>query len=136
MTNIVQQASLQFIEDYLKTFGQFRDNMVLQNIPLSAPFEYYLHNSKAFDRQLFSTLPFEDSLGAEKILHALDFWNNDIAVYKLDIHTQNNSELPDVIKDINLDGLFVKFYKRMNKWFPKGRRSRKIVKKIGSIFFH
>ena len=44
--------------------------------------------------------------------------------------------VPAEFSDIYLDGLFVKFYRAMNKWFPKGGWGREIVKKIVSLFIH
>ena len=44
--------------------------------------------------------------------------------------------LPLELADIYEDGLFVKFYKAMNKWFPKGGKLRNMVKRFAAIFIH
>lgn len=136
VTCSVQRAAMEFIEDYITTFGQYRSQMVLQSVPLSAPLEYYLHYSKPFDRQLFSTLTFEDALGEGKTVKALDFWNNEIAKRGLCTDGQSgaNRAIPAELSDLYMDGLFVKFYRKINMWFPKGGRAREIIKRISSVF--
>lgn len=134
ITTIVQSAALEFVKDYHENFG---DKLVLPLDTLSAPFEYYIHYSRQFDRQIFSTLKFEDKLGDGKVLKALDFWNNETVVHGLTQELcagEQMRNLPQEFEDIYMDGLFVKFYKKINKWFPKGGKKRDVVKKIVSAF--
>ena len=104
-----------------------------QNGVLSAPFEYYLHYSKEIDRRLFSTLPFEDDLGEGKIIKALEFWNQETYIKNLNLGNSgmNNSTF---LPDLYADGYFVKFYHMTNRLFPKGGKSREILKKIAGLF--
>ena len=111
--------------------------MVIPQSIQSAAFENYLHYSKPFDRQIFSTLPFEDDLGTGKTLRALDFWNDEIrwrGVWQSD--SAPSASLPPALSDLYTDGLFVKLYAKLNKWFPKGGRKREFIKKIASLFLH
>ena len=50
---------------------------------LAYSFEYYLHYSKPTDRKVFGCVVFEDELGYGKAFSALDFWNNDIEMFRL-----------------------------------------------------
>ena len=134
ITSAVQQAAYEFISDYQSTF---KDRLVLPLDAISAPFEYYLHYSKPFDRQIFSAVKFEDALGEGKSINAVEFWNGDIMAHGL-VPKGSSSQLmvPMEFSDMYLDGLFVKFYRAVNRWFPKGGRGREIVKKIVSLFLH
>ena len=136
ITRIVQRAAMEFIQDYCNTFGQFRSSIVLPLEALSAPFEYYLHDSKPFDRQIFATLPFEDSLGEGDSFSALDFWNREINNHCLIVGYSSVVGLPPELSDLYMDGLFVKFYKLINRWFPKGGAARATVKRIAGMFIH
>lgn len=135
MTSLVQENAIRFIEDYLSTFGNYPDSMVIPQDILSAAFEYYLHYSKPFDRELFASLPFEDDLSEGKKFHALDFWNNETAVRGLDsANADTAAYLAGEFRDMYMDGLFVKMYSKLNKVFPKGSGKREAVKRIASVF--
>ena len=134
ITRIVQNSALKFICDYVNIFGKFREQIILPLDALSAPFEYYLHYSKPIDRQIFATLPFEDDLGEGNSFGALDFWNQEIEKHNLNKTMDAIAGLPQELSDLYLDGLFVKFYKIMNKRFPKGSAGRAMLKRIAAIF--
>lgn len=134
ITSAVQQAAYEFVSDYQRTF---QDRLILPLDALSAPFEYYLHYSKPFDRQIFSAVNFEDALGSGRRFNAVEFWEQDIMAHGLASKgVSPQFMLPTEFSDMYLDGLFVKFYRAVNKWFPKGGRGREIVKRIASIFIH
>ena len=133
ITSLVQQAAYEFVSDYQRTF---QDRLILPLDALSAPFEYYLHYSKSFDRQIFSAGNFEDALGEGRTFNAVEFWDQDIMAHGLAPKGSAQLMVPAEFSDIYLDGLFVKFYRAMNKWFPKGGWGREIVKKIVSLFIH
>ena len=126
-------SAISFVQDYCSIFGVFKDSIVLPLQVMSAPFEYYLHYSKAFDRQLFSTLPFEDSLNQCNSFAALDFWNQEIYNHGLQLHQGMMNGSPAPISPYS-DGLFMKFYNFINKHFPKGGKKREFAKKIAKIF--
>lgn len=134
VTRLIQNAAIDFIKDYCDTFGSFRNAIVLPLEALSAPFEYYLHDSKLFDRQIFAMLPFEDSLGEGGIFNALDFWNQEIHNHCLTTAQNTVIGLPPEMSDLYVDGVFVKFYKMINRWFPHGGLARAVVRKIAGIF--
>lgn len=137
MTKIVQRSALEFVHDFISIFGNYAKELTFQNEAASAVFEYYLHYSKPIDRQIFSTLTFEDTLGEGSVLNALDFWNHDIGVHGLNSASANGGTiLPTELSDLYIDGLFVKFYRIMNRWFPKGGRKRELIKRIVNIFVH
>ena len=126
VTNLVQSAALNFVADYLKIFGEFRDDMVLPAPLLHAPFDFYGQYSMQFDRLMFASVIFEDD---GKEIKFLDLWNS------LDNYSwQNPAQIPPELSDLYMDGLFMKLYKKLNRLFPKGGRARKFVKKVASIF--
>ncbi len=135
ITRIIQESALQFIKDYNYYFSNFKLMYNFQNQVVSAPYEYYLHYSKEFDRKIFSTLPFEDDLGegVGKSINGLDFWNKELSSRNLTVGYVGSSG-PSILPDLYMDGYFVKFYNKMNKIFPKGGRAREVVKKVVAIF--
>lgn len=135
ITTIVQENALNFIRDYKNFFGSSSKEFILHRDVLSAPFEYYLHKSKPLDREMFASVPFEDDLGEGKIKSALEFWNREINIKIQDVCTKHdNKDMPEVLSDLYLDGLFVKVYLIINKLFPKGSTKREIIKKVAKIF--
>ena len=135
VTSVMHENALRFIEDWISTWGDMQDRMIIPISIQSAALEYYLHYSKPFDREVFSTLPFEDSLGQGEKLKALDCWNSEIAargVWQADVYL--GDRMPDELRDLYTDGLFVKLYAKLNKLFPKGSRARGTVKRIASLF--
>lgn len=132
MTKIMQDAAMDFVREFHETF---QDRLFLPLDGLSAPFEYYLHHAKPFDRQIFSALQFEDKLGEGKAFSALAFWNRALASHGLlEAGAPPSWYLPPELEDLYLDGLFVKLYRRINKWFPKGGWARSAVKRIAGLF--
>ena len=137
VTSVVQENALQYVEDMMRIFGKFQNSMFIPQSIQSAAFEYYLHYSKPFDREIFASLPFEDDIGLGKALRALDLWNDEIrwrGVWQND--GAPSASLPPALSDLYTDGLFVKLYAKLNKWFPKGGRKREFIKKIASLFLH
>ncbi len=135
ITKSIQDYALSFVKDYLKIFGEFRDTMILPKQLLGAPFEFYLHYSSDVDRKMFSSILFEDKLWSGENLDIFDTWNNAIHQQGL---TGGSQEIylpvPPELHDIYIDGIFMKLFRKINRWFPKGGRAREVVKKIASIF--
>lgn len=140
MTHLLQKAALDFITDYKNTFQEFSSSLIVRGQDLSIPLEYYLHNSKEWDRRIFSSLEFEDEMGGGTI-SALEFWNREIAQRMHFVASPPGSApttvpLNEALDDVYVNGLFVKFYKRMNRLYPRGSRRREFVKKIAGFFVH
>ena len=73
-TNVIQQAALEFCEDFVRTFGENRDIFAVENFDLLLPCEYFIQLAKPFDRQIFSALDFEDDVGMGGKVSVCDFW--------------------------------------------------------------
>ena len=136
VTILLQDAAIEFVQDYVAFFEDLQENLVFQRDMLSAPFEYYLHDSKSLDRQLFLTLPFEDDLGEGQINNALEFWNNEIWKNEMNIFNEKGKVLPNELEDLYIEGLFVKTYQLINIIFPKESRTRNVMKKVVDIFIY
>lgn len=137
ITKIVQDYALRFVQNYNEMFHGFRMPFSFQREVISAPFEYYLHNSKPVDRQMFSAVPFEDDMGVDGDVNVLDFWNRELATRNLGTAMSggNVSNIAgDVIPGLYVDGYLIKFVQLINKIFPRGGRSRELLKKIISFF--
>ena len=83
VTRTVQGAALDFVRDMCSVFEGYTDLLAYRKDDLAFSFEYYLHYSKPTDRKVFGCVVFEDELGYAKALSALDFWNNDIEMFRL-----------------------------------------------------
>ena len=130
ITRIVQDSAIEFVQDYVSRFKDFEEMFIFANDAICAPFEYYLHHSKAFDRRMFSTLTFEDDLGLGKKQNTLEFW--DRSILRMNVCATADAANPMV--DMYMDGYFVKLYTVINRLFPKGGKMRNRVKKIAGIF--
>ena len=131
ITKTVQNAALDFISDFKKTYEKFDESIIMRDFDLALPLEYYLHNSKKRDRSIFSTLTFEDDMGTGGSINAFNFWNNEIE--------QRNQQLlggttsasnQGVLENLYADGLFVKAYNWINKKYPYGSKKREFIKKM------
>lgn len=140
VTELIQQASLRFVQDFISFFGDLQEKFQMPKELFSSMYEYYLHYSKPFDREMFSHLTFEDKLGEGKEFSVLDFWNHEIQVKRLATESTWSSSVPTLatpvaaLADLYADGLFVKLYVKLNKFAPKGSARREWMKKIASLF--
>lgn len=137
ITKLVQEYALRFVRDYNEVFRGFKMPFSFQREVVSAPFEYYMHNSKPVDRQMFSAVPFEDDLGGGGDMNALDFWNRELATRNLGTAMSggNVSNIAgDVIPGLYVDGHLMKLIQWINKVFPRGGKSREFLKKILDVF--
>ena len=135
ITHLIQIAALDFVTDFKEIFGSFSSSLFLRGHDLSLPLEYYLHNSKELDRKIFATMKFEDDMGEGRIINAFEFWNNEIIQRNLQ-NSIGNPVYGEVIPNMYMDGLFVKFFKWINKTCPYGSRKREMLKKIARRFIH
>jgi hypothetical protein len=139
ITRVFQNAALDYVRDFERVFGAFKQEMALHEQALSAPHEYYLRYSKPFDREMFASLQFEDSLGMGDAVGAVTVWTqwtDDLdACWKATLST-----LPEGLQDLYTDGLlaklFIKANRISNRLFPKGGRKRAVLKKLTGIFLH
>lgn len=84
MTSMMQGAALDFVRDMCSVFEGYTDVLAYRKDDLAFSFEYYLHYSKPTDRKVFGCVVFEDEMGVGKAFSALDFWNNDLKMFRLD----------------------------------------------------
>lgn len=135
VTRLIQEHALAFIRDYKALFGESGVMHAFQSEVLSAPYEYYLHYSKPVDRQLFSSVPFEDDFGLGK-LNALSHWNKELSTRDLGGAAAENTVSAiagDVIPGLYVDGYLVKFIHAVNKLFPRGGSMREVLKTIARL---
>lgn len=83
--NQLQNACIDFVNDYIIMFKDYKDIIELNRYYMSLPLEYYLHYSKPVDRKIFLNLHFESNL-SEKI-NILNLWDESINNY-----LKNNSK--------------------------------------------
>lgn len=139
MTVLIQRAAIAFINDFVSNFGDLIPDMYLQSAVISAPYEHYLHYADPFDRALFATLPFEDDVNARESFSALDFWNNEIYTHHLTTSRGSGYSVGNEsnwFEGIYPDGLYVKFYRWLNRKFPRGSSAREKIKDIVRLFVH
>lgn len=85
VTELLQTYALDFVKDFIDIFGEDREQLYYRYEDGAQPFEWYLQHGQLFDRSVFSSLEFEDDAGIGKVLHALDFWSEEIARTTADV---------------------------------------------------
>ncbi len=84
VTDIVQKNAVKFVKDMRVAFGKDAVDIFARDYELSRPFEYYLHYSRSFDRNIFGDLEFEDDMGEGHKVRGIDFWNRSLARIQAD----------------------------------------------------
>ena len=79
-------------------------------------------------------MKFEDDMGEGKTVNALEFWNNELA--QRNQHPSSGAVYGEIIPNMYMDGLFVKFYNYINKACPYGSKKRELIKRIARHFLH
>ena len=87
VTRRLQESALDFVRDMYSLFGTDAVELFAREFELSRPFEYYLHFSRSFDRNIFGDLEFEDDLGEGHTVGGIDFWNKSLARIHEDVAT-------------------------------------------------
>lgn len=85
VTQRLQNSALEFVKDMYSLFGSDAIELFAREYELSRPFEYYLHFSRSFDRNIFGDLEFEDDLGEGHTVGGIDFWNKSLARIHSDV---------------------------------------------------
>lgn len=156
--NTMQDAALDFVKDFEKTFSETSIIYLFRNFDASLPFEFFMNYSTRTDRNIFECVTFEDDTFMGDPSKMVNDWETALNYHKLNrqdiekitIQTQvrvvekeaNNSSneieeknsLPEELKDLCYDGLFVKAYTILNKKYPKGSKKRERLKKVIKIF--
>lgn len=138
ITNTMQEAALEFVEDVLSIFGDYNDILYYRKNDLAYTFEYFLHYSKDLDREILRCLEFEDDLGLGKTVNAVDFWNNELTLMKnatnislINEDNQNRQESVTMVCDIQQKPPKKPFKRKCLDFFlPKGTRRREFFRKI------
>jgi len=127
ITDIMQSAALEFVNDFLSFFKDNLDTMYYRKDDFAFMFEYYLHYSKNDDKRIFGGLLFEDDLGTGMKLKALDFWQNECNTIRTPVNCWNNGGAPAPSTEQNQEP---KKRRVVDFFLPKGTRRREFVKKI------
>ena len=78
VTHTMQQAALEFVEDMVQLFGEDIKRLAYRFDDASLPIEYWLHNPKWFDQDIFRGTLFEDDMWAGNHKSLVDFWNQEL----------------------------------------------------------
>ncbi|MEG0692363.1 MAG: HAD-IA family hydrolase, partial [Oscillospiraceae bacterium] len=130
------EGATDFAEQMVDIFGTNIMKFTLRPQEVSAPFEFFLASSKEFDRSLFSIVQVEDEVyDGYKSKSLFDIWSWNINQYAKspEGEVQSNCKQHD-LQDLYLDGLFVAFYQKINKLYPKGSKRREQIKRFVRIF--
>lgn len=126
ITKRIQENAIKFIEDMNNVFGKFKDTIYYKKIDASVPFEFFLHYCNAFDKNMFSSIVFEDDLYGGENISLVEFWYN--LQIKNNLHLENNESQ----KCLTCDHVVWKERAEIlhkSKWFILG-------KKLGIIKFN
>lgn len=117
--DIVQHNALLFVEDVCNALGEFFDLIKTNKMVIVQPWEYYLHNSCDFDKNIFASFVFEDDIGLGKI-NLIEDWKDQ------NYNSFSNYGGNYVYKKPNL------IVRIGNKLFPVGTRRRARLKRLAN----
>lgn len=134
ITKEMQNAALDFVDDYLKTFDGLFDYLYFRNQDLAWNFEYFITWARDFDKLIMNSLKFEDDLGEGKTttISGYDFWKTELdrLVNNTNIYQMWNQPawVPEKRK--------ATFKRRCADFvFPYGTKRREFAKKVYYKFF-
>ena len=86
----VQEAALEFVQEFIELFSNETEVMTINYFDACYPFEYYMHYSKDFDRNIFAFVDFEDDFGMNQTLNIKDYWDRETHNNLCDIKINSN----------------------------------------------
>ena len=128
VTDEVQKSAVEFVRDMRSAFGEDAVWLYARNYELSRPFEYYLHFSRSFDRNIFGDLEFEDDMGEGHTVSGIEFWNRSLARIHSDVSANYTEPLfPSKVRHKNrfMRALYLFIYDRRT-FFKKLKAKLKI----------
>lgn len=135
----LHRGVLDFTQEILTHFSDKLDMFELRGAELAAPFENFLCHATDFDRAVFSCCYMEDEVYAGLSRISLsEIWAQDMVTqgfWKQNESPVVQQQIPEELKEIYTDGVFMSFYHWINKKFPKGGKARERIKKIAGKFF-
>ena len=159
VVNTIQDAALDFVEDFERTFSNTVVTHLYRNFDASLPFEFFMNYATRTDRDVMGCVTFEDDTFAGAPSKMIDDWEKALNYHKLNgqdiekytIQTQvrvvDRDSAEDVIalnsamlatqvstENIYSDGLFEKAYKWLNEKYPIGSKKRERLKKLVGKF--
>lgn len=78
VTKTMQDAALDFVSDFVQIFSGYYDQLIYRRSDASIPYEYFLHNAKWFDRQMFSESSFEDDMWGGVNVNFVNYWEDNL----------------------------------------------------------
>lgn len=137
----IHNAALEFIKDFVSNFKCYIKYNEIPQLLCSMPFEGMLSFCKNNDRKIFMSISTEDGVFSNRgSINVAEFWSslNDesacIKAYNKNVGNQNITQSLNVDDEIYMNGLFMKFYYKINEIAPKGGRKRFWLKKIARLF--
>ena len=135
----LHRGVLDFTQEILTHFSDKLDMFELRGAELAAPFENFLCHATDFDRAVFSCCYMEDEVYAGLSRISLsEIWAQDMVTqgfWKQNESPVVQQQIPEELKEIYTDGVFMSFYHWINKKFPKGGKARERIKKIAGRVF-
>lgn len=124
LTKAIQDSALSYVREIHSLFGTRAVDLLVRDYELSRPFEYYLHSSRSFDRNVLQDLEFEDDFGEGHTVSGIEFWDRcfkrihagtSIVVYQ-------DVDLPETVKNRSklMRGLYFFLFDR-KRFFEKLR---------------
>lgn len=126
-----------FVAAFYETFREYLDLFSFRPLEASLPYEKFLMNNKWFDINIFKSCYLEDEYyGGISRARLSEHWMWQINnrhlpfVYNAQNANTGSAAIPAEFQNMYTDGLFVSFYRFMNRKFPMGSKKRERVKKL------
>lgn len=136
VTDTMQRSAVKFVADVKALFGKDALTLACRMEDVSRPFEYYLHFSRSFDRNVLADSEFEDDLGEGHVVSGIQFWNRALARINDTYGTELASKGASVPSAVRKRGVFMRalyfflfdrkaFKEKLEKRFGKKKNEKK-----------
>lgn len=132
----ISRGALNYASAAADFLREHKSVLYFQSLDTGLQYEKLLMSDKYSDRAFFRCCRLEDQyFGDKNEINMLNLWDWQLSDRRV------HDVLPSVSvyngsSDIYQDGVFMNFYNKVNRWFPKGSRKRERMKKVASVFFH
>lgn len=121
ITNICQNAAVEFAEDIAKVFGDYIEMIGFRRGDASRPFDYLCNYGKDLDINIFSHAEFEDDFGLSKNFNLSQYWKENLQRSNMQMVNNRNADDYEIFK---------KYYLKAERFLPKNSIRRAVIRKI------
>ena len=119
ITSSIQEAAVEFAQDMMQVFKDYKEYIKYQLGEASCPFDYLCNQGKEIDIGIFGCTEFEDDFGANQKYSLSDYWKE--MLDKNNVQKIDGRNVSDYL-------IFKKYYLKAERFFPKGSKRRTLLR--------